>query len=163
DRKITCVADEVGSGFARRAPCHVVAHDLVLFAATLDRGSLLVRARRTHGIVELDVVGLPATDRVLLLLGGQRIPLREVGHVALYGDVAAPGVLWVLIADDRPETALVALRILGAVHEADEVAIVHVSKAVWLGDDLDGGGGVVDEDGGQLVAEVGAIGANVEQ
>src|SRR5262249_1509940 len=142
-------------------PCHVVAHDLVLFAATLDRGSLLVRARRS--ITELDIVGLRATDRVLLLLGGQRIPFLEVGHVALYRNVATPGVVWVLIAGDRPEAPVGALRILSAVHEADEVAIVHVGKAVCLVDDLDRVTELVDDDARQLVAEVAAIGANVEQ
>src|SRR5262249_20725271 len=123
----------------------------------------LVRARRTHGIVELDVVGFRATDRVFLILGGQRIPLREVGHVTLYRDVAAPGVFRVLIADDRPETTLTALRVLGAVHEADEVTIVHVGKTVSLVGDLDRIAELVDEDPRQLVAEVAPIGANVEE
>src|SRR5262249_10258110 len=103
------------------------------------------------------------TDRVFLLLGGQRIPLREVGHVALDGDVAAAGVFWVLIADDRPETALVAHRILSTVHEADEVTIVHVGKAVCLVEDLDRIAELVDDGPPQLVTEVAAMAANVEE
>src|SRR5262249_39028376 len=62
-----------------------------------------------------------------------------------------------------PETALVAHRILSTVHEADEVTIVHVGKAVCLVEDLDRIAELVDDDPRQLVTEVAAIGANVEE
>ena len=53
------------------------------------------------GVVELDVVGLAATDHRLLLLGGHRVPGCEVVEVLLHDHVAAAREGGILIADER--------------------------------------------------------------
>src|SRR6266851_1580411 len=65
-----------------------------------------------------------------LRLGRQRIPSREIVQVFLHDDVAAPGERSVFLADEHGIDRRVAPRILRSVDEADEIAVVEVTKAV---------------------------------
>ena len=122
-----------------------------------------MRRRQTAFVLELDVVGLGSADDRLLRFGRERLPGVEVGDVALHGDVAAAGVRGILVADDGEGEALIAARVLGAVDEADQVAAVEVGEAVRLVDDRDGVAEAGEDQAGELVAEVLALGADVQQ
>ena len=104
--------------------------------------SITVSALCAYGglrrVVELDVRELRAADDQLLLLGLDGVPLRQVVDVLLDEDVAAARRVGILVADDRRLDRLLADRILGAVDEAGEVAVVEVAEAVSLVDRSDG-------------------------
>ena len=90
------------------------------------------------GVGQLDVVGhldvgqLRAPDRLLLILGAQRVPGGHVVQVLLHDDVAAAGEVRIGVADQRRRPGRPADRVLGAVDEAEQVALVEVAESVHL-------------------------------
>src|SRR5215470_17359468 len=141
-----------------------MANDLLFLAVAVhDRRAHLVSAYWTGIVVELDIIGLRPTDDALLFLGGNRSPFGEVGHVALDRDVATAGVVRVLIANDGPQHARLAVGVLRAVDEADQVAIVHIREAVRLVDDSHRVAELPHRQPDQLVAEVAPLGADVQE
>ena len=158
------VADEVGAGLAAHvAERHVVAEDVDLDAVLLDHGERVVRVRRLRLVVELDVGELRAADDQLLLLGRERLPLREVVDVALHEHVAPAGEVGILVADDRGLDRLLPHRVLGAVDEAGQVAVVEVAEPVRLVDRGDRALEPRHDLGRELEAEVHPLGADVEE
>ena len=119
---------------------------------------------RLRRVVELDVVELGAADHPLLLCGRQRSstpPCRACtsgrGHSSRRRS-----------RDPRRRsawrtTAIGPVRVLGAVDEAHQVAVVEELEAVHLVDDRDGARHRVDDPAGQLEADVHRLGADVEQ
>ena len=102
-------------------------------------------------------------DKVLLLLDRQGVPRRHVVQVLLHDDVAAAGEGRVFGADERRVLGDRAGRVLGAVHETEQVALVEVLEAVRL---VHRGHDVADaahDLRGELEAQVHVGGADVEQ
>ena len=131
------VADEVGAVLAVRgaAEGHVVPDDVDFLAVFVDDGGQrVVREGGLDRVVQFDVVELGPADDVLLLLGGQGVPLGQVMQVLLDDHVAAAGVRRVLGADHRRLDRVLAGRVLRPVHEADQVPVVEVAEAVHLVD-----------------------------
>lgn len=166
DGDVGGVADEVGAEgvLAERAEGHVEPPDLPLRPVRLGDGvERDVRVGGLHVVGQLDVLQLGTADHPLLLLDRQRVPGGEVVQVLLHDDVAAALELRVLVADHHRGERGVALRVLGAVDEAHQVALVEVLEAVHLVGDGHGAPQPVHQPGGQLEAEVGPAGADVEQ
>jgi hypothetical protein len=84
-------------------------------------------------------------------------------QVFLHDHVAAAGKCRILVADDRGLDHLLAARILGAVDEAEQVALVEVTKAVNLVDRRDRATEALHDPGRELEAEIHALGADMEQ
>ncbi len=168
---IARVADEVGAGLAapRRAPVepaegHVEPQDLPFLAVRAgDGGERDMGVGRLGRVVELDVVGLGAADRAFLLVDGQMLPAGQVVQVLLHDDVAAAGEVLVLVADQHGLGGLPALRVLGAVHEAEQVAGVVVGEAVGRVDDGGGAGEPPGDPAGELPADVHPGGPDVQE
>jgi hypothetical protein len=72
-------------------------------------------------------------------------------------------VVRVLIANDGPQHARLAVGVLRAVDEADQIAIVHVSEAVRLVDDPHRVAELPHDQPDQLVAEVAPLGTHVQE
>ena len=83
--------------------------------------------------------------------------------VLLDEDVAAAGEGLVLLADDRRRDRVLADRVLGAVDEAGEIAVVEVPEPVHLVDRGDSPAQPRHDQRRQLEAEVEPIGADVEE
>ena len=130
------VADEVGArvAAARAAERHVVAADRDLLTVLFDHRQGVVRVGRLDVVLKLDVVQLPAADDPFLDLRCQAVPGGVIVDVLLDHDVAAAGERLVLVADDRRRDARLAVRVLGAVHEAGQIAEVEIAEAVRLVD-----------------------------
>ena len=102
-------------------------------------------------------------DDVLLLLGRQRVPGCHVVQVLLHDHIAAAGERRILGADQRRAGGGRTDRVLGPVHESEQVPLVEIAEPVHLvhhghrvrqpGHDL----------GGQLEAQVHPGGPDVEQ
>ncbi len=118
---------------------------------------------RLHVVAEFDVVELGAADHPLLLGDRQRFPTRHVVQVLLHVHIAAAGEIGVLVADLGGADGKRSVRVLGAVDEAEQVAIVEEPEAVHLVDDGDRTGHRLDHLAGQLEAHVEHLGADVEQ
>src|SRR5262249_44006811 len=133
------IANKVGAIFTRAgsAEGHVVAHDLKLFAILGNRGERVVRRRRLYRVVQFDVGQLAAADNAFLRLGGKSVPTIQVVEIFLQDYVAAPGERGIFLADDRRIYHRLAAWIFGAVDEAQEVAVVEVTKALNLIDRRD--------------------------
>src|SRR3984893_10431348 len=133
------IANEVGAIFTGTdsAEGHVVAHDLKLFAILGNRGERVVRRRRFYRVVQFDVGQLAAADDALLHLRGERVPSVQVMEIFLHDYVAAPSERGILLADECGVDHRFATRILGAIDEAQEVAVIEVPKAMNLVDRRD--------------------------
>ena len=84
-------------------------------------------------LAHLDVVVLGSADDLLLLGDRQAVPRGHVVDVLLHELVAAAPVHGVIVTDDAEVFACRGgLRVLGAVHEADDGAAVPVAEAVHL-------------------------------
>ena len=94
---------------------------------------------------------------------GSAFQRRQVVQVLLDDHVAAAGEGGVLVADDGGGDALLARRVLRAVDEADQVALVEVAKAVHLVRRRDAPPSRAMIWRRQLEAQVHALGADVEQ
>ena len=138
------VADEIGAelALAGAAERHVVAQDLELLAVL----------RRSIVSALCALVGLTASSssmsdsfvrpmmRSCSSVGSAFQPV-EIVQVFLHDHVAAAGERGILVADERGVDRRVPVRVLGAVDEAEQVAVVEVAEAVHL---VDGGDGVAE-------------------
>ena len=166
DRRIGGVPDEVGAEFAGLdgAEHHVVAHDLALGAIRFGDG--VEHDVGVGGLVlvgELHVGELVAAERRLLLLDGDRVPLRQVVDVLLDDDVAAAGEVRVLVADEDGVDGELVLGIGGAVDEAEDVALVEVAERVDLVDDVDVALELAHQLAGEFEAHIRPVRADVEE
>ena len=89
--------------------------------------------------------------------------VAEVVQVLLHDHVAAAGEVGILVADGRRLVGRRPGRILGAVDEAEQVALVEVLEAVGLVDDVGPAGQPVHQLRGQLEAQIHPSGPEVEQ
>ena len=122
-----------------------------------------MRVGRLLVVVQLDVVELRAADHPLLLGHRQRFPRRHVVDVFLHVHIAAAGEVGILVADRGGADRERAVRVLGAVDEPEQIAVVEEPEAVHLVDHGDRAGHRVDELAGQLEADVHRLGPDVEQ
>ena len=111
----------------------------------------------------LDVVELGAPDHPLLLLGRQRVPRVHVVHVLLHVHIAAAREVGILVADLGGGHRDWPVRVLGAVDETHQVAVVEELEAVHLVDDRDRSAHRLDDPARQLEADVHRLGPDVEQ
>ena len=119
--------------------------------------------RRLDVVGQLDVAELGAPDAQLLLFGGQGVPGAEVVDVLLDDDVAAAGERGILVADQDGFARGRALRVLGAVDEAEHVAFVEGPEPVHLVDDLGESAQPLGQSLGQFEAQVESVGPDVER
>ena len=123
-----------------------------------------MRVGRLVLVGELDVVEFGAAERRLLLLDRELVPADQVVGVLLDQQVAAAGVGRVVVLGDHHRVlGVAALGVLGAVDEAEQVALVEGAEAVHLVDDADALVEAVGDQPRQLEAEVEATGADVEE
>ena len=122
-----------------------------------------MRVRGLDVVGQLEVAELRTPDRALLLLDRQRVPAVEVVQVLLDDDVAAAGEGRVLVADQDRGDRRLALRVLGAVDEAEQVALVEGPEAVHLVDHPARPAAAGHQPLRELEAQVQAVGADVEQ
>src|SRR5262249_52997982 len=113
------------------------AHNLKLFPILGDGGERVVRRRRLYRVVQFDVGQLAAADDALLRLRRQRVPSVQIVEIFLHDHIAATGECGILLTDERGVDHRLATRILSAVDEAQEVAVIEVTKAVDLVDRRD--------------------------
>ena len=119
--------------------------------------------RGLDGVVELDVLELRPPDDQLLLLHRKGIPGVEVVEILLHDDVAPPGVVRFLVADDGGVGHGGANRILRAVDESEQVSCLEVPEAVHLVGACDVGTEPAQDRRGELETQIEARGPNVEQ
>ena len=122
-----------------------------------------MRIGRLDRVVHLDVIELGPPDHPFLLLGRQRVPRAHVVHIFLHVHIAAAGEVGILVADLRGRHRDRPVRVLCAVDEAHQVAVVEEFEAVHLVDDRQRAVHRLDDLGGQLEADVHRFGADVEQ
>ena len=122
-----------------------------------------VRVRRLHRVGHLDVLELAAPDDPLLLVHGQLAPRGEVVRVLLHDDVAATGELRILVADEHRRCGRGPLRVLRAVDEAQQVALVEVLEAVRLVDDVGVTAEAIHDLAAQLEAHVHVMRAHMQE
>ena len=118
---------------------------------------------RLHGIVELDVRKLGAPDNALLGFGGEHVPTGHIVQVFLHDHVAAAGEESIFGAQISGIDRRLRRRVLGAIDEADEIAVVEIAKTMHF---IDHGNGLAEPGHDlrcQLEAEIHALGANVEE
>ena len=113
-----------------------------------------MRVGRLDVVRHLDVGQLGAPDHLLLLLDGQRVPRVHVVHVLLHDDVAAAGEAGIGVADQGGHPGGAADRVLGAVDEAEQVALVEVAEPVHLVGHRGGAGQPGHDLAGELEAHV---------
>ncbi len=104
--------------------------------------------------VEFDVFQLGPADHPLLLGDRQRIPRRHVVNVLLHVHIAGAGEVGILVADRGGADGQCAVRVLGAVDETQQVAVVEEAEAVHLVDHGDRAGHRLEDAVGQLEADV---------
>jgi hypothetical protein len=75
-----------------------------------------------------------AADDALLCLRRQRVPSRQIVQIFLHDHIAAARECRILLADERCVDHRLAARILGAIDEPQQVAVVEVTKATDLVD-----------------------------
>ena len=107
---------EVGKGLS---------DDLETLAVLLEVGSLDVGAERRR--LELLAVGLGSADDLLLLGNLDGVPLAEIVDESLDVDVGGA-----VLTEGSGDTLLVAVRVGGAIDEADKVAGVSVDETILL-------------------------------
>ena len=107
---------EVGKGLS---------DDLETLAILLEVGSLDVGAERRR--LELLAVGLGSANDLLLLGNLDGVPLAEIVDESLDVDVGGA-----VLTEGSGDTLLVAVRVGGAIDEADEVAGVSVDETILL-------------------------------
>ncbi|MBM7823702.1 hypothetical protein JOE55_002076 [Kocuria palustris] len=113
---------------------------------------------------QLDVLGLGAPDRIVLLLDAQRVPRLHVVEVLLHDDVAGPRVVRIIGGvDAHPVLGRLALRILGAVDVAEQVALVEELEAVGLVDHLGVTAQPIPHHARELAAHVHVLGPQMQE
>ncbi len=160
------VADVVGAvlTLADLTERHVGADDLQFGAVRiLDDVQCHMGIAGLDVIVEFDVVELGAADDAFLLGDRQRLPRPHVVDVLLHVHITAAGEVRILIADLAGGQGDLAVRVLGAVDEAEQIAVVEELEAVHLVDDRDGTGHRLGDPAGQLETDVENLGADVEE
>ncbi len=133
------ISDEVRAELALSdgAEGHVVPDDLALLAVVVDdRVQGDVRVARFDVVGHLDVGELCPADDPLLLLDRDGVPRRQVMQVFLHDHVAATDEVRIFVTDRRRLVRGQAGRILGAIDEAEQVALVEVFEAVGLVDNV---------------------------
>jgi hypothetical protein len=98
-----------------------------------------------------------------LFLDRQGIPSIEVVQVLLDNHVAATGKRWVLLTDYNRRQSRRTLRVLGPVHEPEQVTLVKRPEPVHLIDYLRERGEAIHQPFGKLEAQIEAMRANVKQ
>ena len=106
---------------------------------------------------------LGPADDLLLFLDGHVVPSLQVVKVLLHDHVAAAGEGRVLLADDGGVDGGLVHRILRAVDEAEQVAIVEVLEAVHFVGRGDGAAEPRHDLRRQLEAQIHARGADMKQ
>ena len=122
-----------------------------------------MRRGRLDRVVEFDVGELGAADDALLRLRGQRVPAVQVVQIFLHDHVAAARERGILVADERSFDHRLPTRILRAVDEPQEVAVIEVAKAMHLVDRRDRVAERRHDLRRHLEAEVHPLGADMEQ
>lgn len=135
DLRSARIADEIGAELplSDAAERHVVADDLPFVSLRVGDGVQRdMRVRWFDVVRNFDVRQFCAADDFLLFLRGQRVPGGEVVHVLLNDHIAAAREIAVLVTDEHRVGRDVTLGVLGAVDEAEEVALVEVLETVHL-------------------------------
>ena len=122
-----------------------------------------MRVRGLDLVRQLDVVELGAADDPLLLCHRQRIPGRKVVQIPLDQHIAAAGEVRVLFANHGRRGCCCANRVLRAVDEPEQVALIEGLEAVHLVDYLGAPAQALNQPLRKLEAQIGAVGPNVEQ
>lgn len=97
------------------------------------------------------------------LLHCQRVPGPEVVEVLLDDDIAAAGILRILVPDDYRSTSSLTFGIFGAVDEPQQVSLVEGSKAVYLVNHVTQASEALRQPLGKLEAQIHAMSPDMKQ
>ena len=128
----------------------------IVFSATCELAGFDV-------VGQLDVAELGAADHSFLFLDRQRIPRLKVMNVLLNHDIAAAGELRILIANHHRVECRRAFRVLGAVDEPEQVALVEGLESMHLVDHSRDPAESIHQPLSELEAQVEPMSAEVEQ
>ncbi len=89
-----------------------------------------MRGGRFDGVVQFDIRNLGAAYDPLLNLRRQRVPSGQIVQILLNDDIAAAREGRILVADQDGLESLVVDGVLGAVHKAEQIAVIKIAESV---------------------------------
>lgn len=132
DRRVCGIGDVLGTELAGTdAPeRHIVMHDIRLNAVCVD--NRVDRYMGMRQVSALDILKLGATNNLLLLFDGHRVPAFQIMQILLNHHVAAVPKGRVLVTNERHRDRVRASQIRRPVHKPQQVAVVEVAESMNL-------------------------------